>query len=151
MASEMFRASAGIAIVKGDQILIFERIDKSGAWQLPQGGIDVDEAPKDAAYREMREETGLHADDVTLLAEYPKWLAYELPEEKRLPEYTYIGQVQRWFIFRLDADESAIDLQYDEPQEFINYRWIPIDQLQANAVYFRKESYKEIAAFIQTL
>jgi len=150
MTSEMFRASAGIAIVKGDKILVFERIDKSGAWQLPQGGIDVGEAPKDAAFRELCEETGLTADAVTLLGEYPKWMAYELPQDVR-PNFAYMGQIQRWFVFQLDADESAIDLQHEEPQEFVAYKWINLDQLEATAVHFRKQNYKEIAEFIKTL
>ena len=39
MASEIFRANVGIALVKNNQILIFERADVKDAWQLPQGGL----------------------------------------------------------------------------------------------------------------
>ncbi len=47
-------------------------------WQMPQGGIDKDEEPYPAALRELYEETGMRS--VSLLAEAPQWIKYDLPE-----------------------------------------------------------------------
>ena len=81
------RFRAGVVIVvrhhDDDRVLAFERTDVPGAWQLPQGGIDKGEEPIDAARRELAEETGLGADDVELVGEYPEWVVYELPAELR--------------------------------------------------------------------
>lgn len=149
MSSIIFRANVGIAIVKQDQILLFERSDVPGAWQLPQGGIDEDETPIDAAYRELSEETGLTRDDISLLGEYPEWLAYELPKELQKPSFT--GQVQRWFIFALTADETHINLQSGTYQEFIRYRWVSLQELESLAVSFRKPIYRRIVEYVSSL
>ncbi|HEY6416536.1 MAG TPA: NUDIX domain-containing protein, partial [Acidimicrobiales bacterium] len=73
-------------------------------WQLPQGGIEGDEEPVDALWRELREETGLTADDVHVVAELPEWLGYALPTEYRSPK-TGLGQVHKWFLLRAGADD----------------------------------------------
>ncbi|HHC29248.1 MAG TPA: NUDIX domain-containing protein, partial [Rhodobacterales bacterium] len=49
------------------------------AWQMPQGGIDAAEEPVDAVLRELEEETGVTPDLVTIEAEHPEWLTYDLP------------------------------------------------------------------------
>ena len=36
-------------------------------WQLPQGGIDAGEAPRDAAFRELAEETGIASAQLTVM------------------------------------------------------------------------------------
>ncbi len=36
-------------------------------WEIPEGGCHLDETPEDCARRELREETGLVADELTLL------------------------------------------------------------------------------------
>lgn len=149
MNSEMFRANVGIAIVKGNQILLFERADIKDQWQLPQGGIDLGEKPAEAALRELQEETGLFESDVVLLGEYPEWLAYELPDN--LKNGNYLGQVQKWFIFSLKTSEDSINLNGDNHPEFVRFQWIHVDNLESYAVSFRKSIYRQVASFIKSL
>ncbi|RMF07040.1 MAG: NUDIX domain-containing protein, partial [Alphaproteobacteria bacterium] len=42
-------------------------------WQMPQGGIDEGEDPREAAFRELEEETGTRK--ATIIAETPGWLS----------------------------------------------------------------------------
>src|ERR1700722_14633732 len=51
------------------------------SWQMPQGGIDSGEQPLEAARRELWEETNVRS--IELIAELPRWLKYDLPEEAR--------------------------------------------------------------------
>ena len=77
-------------------------------WQMPQGGIDKGEDPLPAAERELYEETGMRS--VTLLAEAPGWINYDLPPELVgiACKGRYRGQTQKWFAFRFHGDESEI-------------------------------------------
>jgi len=111
MTSQFFRANVGVMVARPDGcVLVLERVDKPGQWQLPQGGLDVGEEPREAALRELQEETGIAPVHVELLAEHPGWLAYELPPERRRQK-TGRGQVQKWFLFRFLGADSDIDLE----------------------------------------
>ncbi len=144
MKSQYFRASVGAVIINGEgKVLAFDRRDIPGAWQLPQGGIEVGEEPIDAIKREVLEETGIKQDDLALIRKHPAYLTYELPHEYR-SEKTGRGQTQQWFLFRYSADESQIQLS--ENGEFIAWGWMPFQELIKKAVSFRKEVYRQIAA-----
>ncbi len=72
-------------------------------WQMPQGGIDKGEDPLRAAIRELYEETNVTT--VSLLAEAPEWIYYDLPDEALGVAFKgrYRGQRQRWFAFAFTA------------------------------------------------
>ncbi|CAO2833077.1 unnamed protein product [Amaranthus hypochondriacus] len=65
---EGYRRNVGICLINSSKkIFSASRLDIPDSWQMPQGGIDEDEDPKNAAIRELREETGVTS--VEVLAE----------------------------------------------------------------------------------
>jgi putative (di)nucleoside polyphosphate hydrolase len=122
--------------------------DMQLAWQMPQGGIDEDEAPLAAAKRELMEETGVR--HVALLGEAPEWLHYDLPPELvgKAFKGRYRGQRQKWFAFRLIGLDSEINIEAPpgghEP-EFIEWRWQPLADAPDAIVAFKRPVYEQIA------
>jgi putative (di)nucleoside polyphosphate hydrolase len=152
---QYFRASAGIAIVDDrGRVLAFERRDVQGAWQLPQGGIEIGEEPEQAARRELWEETSIAWSSVRLLGEYPDWLVYELPRDARSKK-TGRGQAQKWFVVTLDDGRAKVDLtnvtQEEAQPEFRTYRWITFQRLLSEAAPFRVPVYERLADYVRSL
>lgn len=124
----------------GGLIFYCERRDIPGAWQMPQGGIDPGENPKDGALRELLEETGIQ--DVNIKNQYPNWLVYDFP--KGAPQRDgKIGQAQKWFLLEFTGDISTIDLNNAQDQEFSNYMWATPEHILETVADFRKPLYEE--------
>lgn len=118
-------------------------------WQMPQGGIDKGEDPADTATRELFEETSIRS--VSLLAEAPEWIFYDLPDDALgiALKGKYRGQRQRWFAFRFTGAESEINVT--EPgdgntAEFDQWRWEDLESLPELVVPFKREAYREVVA-----
>jgi putative (di)nucleoside polyphosphate hydrolase len=140
--AQYFRAGAGAIVINGDRkVLALQRADVPGAWQMPQGGLEVSEEPSQAVYREVLEETCIPEAGLSLLGRYPDLLAYELPVEMRSAK-TGRGQVQHWFLFELKIPDAAIELS--KGAEFVSWRWMPAQQLVASAAAFRKPLYQKL-------
>lgn len=125
-----------------------EHVAPGHEWQMPQGGIDPGEQPIEAAYRELREETNVAT--VSLLAEAPGWLSYDLPREigKEAWRGRYRGQAQKWFAFRFEGDESEIDILNPiggHKPEFDAWRWVELAQTPELIIPFKREVYREVA------
>ncbi|MEE4136668.1 MAG: RNA pyrophosphohydrolase [Desulforhopalus sp.] len=140
---QYYRAGAGAMIINGKgQILLFERSDIPGSWQLPQGGLNSEEEPYQAVLREVEEETGITASDLELIAQYPEPLAYELPPHARRKK-TGRGQVIYFFLFRFTGDEEKLDLA--QSKELADWRWATAKQMTELTADFRKSLYARLA------
>ena len=112
---------------------------------MPQGGIDKGEAPLDAAWRELQEETGVTS--AQLLAESKGWLSYDLPPElaATLWKGKYRGQEQKWYAFRFTGAESEIDIAGEHP-EFSAWKWVDFRQVPDLIVPFKRVLYDKVVA-----
>ena len=116
-----------------------------GGWQLPQGGIDADEDPAVAIFRELEEEIGTAR--ARIIGEHPEWLTYDLPPElvgKALGGQ-FRGQRQRWFALRFEGEDADIRLDLDPHPEFDAWRWAALADLPGLAVPFKRPIYDVLA------
>lgn len=142
-----YRPCVGVMLVNGDgHVFVGQRIDNPGpAWQMPQGGVDEGEAPRDAALRELWEETGIEAGKVSVAAESNEWIPYDLPHElvPRIWKGRYRGQEQKWFLLRFEGTDTDVNIATDHP-EFSQWRWLPPQDLVANIVPFKRAVYTRV-------
>ncbi len=145
-----FRANVGIIIFNDHgQVLLAKRYNQD-SWQFPQGGVDENETPLMAMYRELYEELGLKPQDVTLVQSIPFWLRYKLPQRYLRPNGPYcIGQKQKWFLLKLSADESKLNLFISPKPEFDAWQWShywsPIKQV----IHFKQKVYKKALKYFR--
>ncbi len=147
-----YRLNVGAVLFSGQgQVLVARRANFSnaegapGGWQLPQGGIDKDEDPRSAIFRELAEEIG--TGNAEIIGEYPEWLNYDLPDELigKAFKGKYRGQRQRWFALRFLGSDSEIRLDLDPHPEFDAWRWTDLADLPALAVSFKRPIYEALA------
>jgi putative (di)nucleoside polyphosphate hydrolase len=117
----------------------------AGGWQLPQGGIDADEDPAAAIFRELGEEIGTA--NAEIIGEHPDWLQYDLPPELIGVAFKgrYKGQTQKWFALRFLGEDSEINLDADPHPEFDAWKWVPLAELPGLAVAFKRPIYQALA------
>ncbi|MEH3046883.1 RNA pyrophosphohydrolase [Sphingomonas adhaesiva] len=148
-ASLPYRPCAGVMLLNREgRVFVGQRLDNVlEAWQMPQGGVDPGEDARDAAVRELWEETGVTADKVTLIAEAPGEFVYDLPPEMigKVWKGKYRGQVQRWFLFRFDGTDDDIRIDTPHP-EFRAWRWADAADLPHLIVPFKKKLYEDVIA-----
>ena len=144
--TKQYRRCVGMMILNAqNEILVGRRIDHpSGYWQMPQGGIDKDEVPAEAVWREMMEEIGTNK--VELLHTSSQWYHYDIPQDtlNTLPwGKIYVGQIQKWFVFRFTGKDRDINVGTENP-EFSEWKWLKHVSLINNIVPFKKELYIKI-------
>ena len=146
------RIGAGVVLLNpNNQVFVGKRIDNPvNFWQMPQGGVKVNEDFFYAACRELKEETGIES--IKLIKEIDNFLTYELPKNLlgKIWKGKYRGQKQKWFIMRFVGSEDEINIKTNKA-EFKEWKWININQLTNVVVSFKLKIYKKIVNELKLL
>jgi len=147
---EIYRPNVAMILVSNEypmkkDIFIAQRNDLTDIWQFPQGGIDEGEEVKEALFREMEEEIGTNKAEI--IAEYPEWVSYDFPDKIANKMKPYKGQTQKYFLLKLSKD-AKINLDTKHP-EFINYKFVNIDNLLNHTAHFKQPVYEKVINYFK--
>ena len=149
IANLPYRPCVGVMLVNAaGQIFVGQRRDRfTDAWQRPQGGVDEGENPRDAALRELWEETGVTADLAYIEAETADWIPYDLPHDvvPTIWNGRFRGQKQKWFLLRFHGTDDDVNIATEHP-EFSRWKWCEKDALVGSIVPFKRAVYEKVIA-----
>ena len=139
------RSGVGIVVLNNDnKVFVAKRIDNpKNFWQMPQGGVDQEEDFLTAAYRELEEETSIK--NVELINELDGFITYYLPDHLLgiIWKGKFKGQKQKWFVMRFTGEDDEINIKTKNP-EFLDWKWIELDQITELVVDFKLHVYQEV-------
>jgi len=154
-----YRKNVGIIVCNARSQVLWARRARHDGWQFPQGGIEPTESAEEAAFRELYEEIGLSSGDVELLGNTVNWLRYDVPYATKSRYFRrsrqFRGQKQRWFLFKLTGQESAVRLNISDNPEFDRWQWVDYWSPINHIVDFKKGVYRkaltELEPFLSNL
>ena len=139
------RTGVGIVVLNSqNKVFVGKRKDNPvDKWQMPQGGVDDGEDYLSAMKRELFEETSIKS--IEVLEEIERFFEYELPKNLVgiIWKGKFRGQKQKWFITKFVGKEKEINLKTKNP-EFIEWKWIPPEELPNVIVDFKKNIYLDL-------
>lgn len=147
-----YRPCVGVMLFNREGLVfVGRRIDQTvEGWQMPQGGIDDGETPRQAALRELKEEVG--TDRAQILREHPDWLSYDLPRHLLgvALHGKYRGQRQKWIAMRFEGEDADINIATAEA-EFAQWKWLALEALPHMVVPFKRDTYNSVIAVFRDL
>jgi len=147
---DTYRPNVAMIIVSNNypqekEVFIAQRNDLLDIWQFPQGGIDNGEEVQEALFRELEEEIG--TPEAEIVGEYPEWISYDFPEKIAKKMKPYKGQTQRYFLMKLH-ESAKINLETEHP-EFMNYKFVGVEEVLNHTAHFKKPVYETVINYFK--
>ena len=152
----VFRKNVACFLYKKEEgeisILIVERTDIPGHWQLPQGGTDGEDL-KTAGSRELREELG--SDKFVPRATFKNVYRYEFKlrdknesNNSKKFKFFYKGQSQGLLIAEFKGTDADIKINFWDHK---NWKWAKLNEFLSSVHPTRLEGYRKFLEKFQSL
>lgn len=143
--SDGFRPNVGIILANHRGEVLWARRIGQDSWQFPQGGINRDETPEEALFRELGEEVGLSPEDVEIIGCTRGWLRYRLPRRmiRQNSHPVCVGQKQKWFLLRMLSPDARVCVSSTDSPEFDGWQWVSYWYPLGQVVSFKREVYRK--------
>jgi len=122
--------ACGFLIVKGDPIQSFLLMKHPKRWDLPKGHVDEGETEMQCALRELEEETGITAGDITVDPNFRYQLQYVVNYKKKFGGEDALKTVV-YFLARLDKE---VELNLTEHGDAQWFAWDPPHLIQEQTI-----------------
>ena len=151
--SKGYRKNVGMIVMNREGKLLWCRRYGQDAWQFPQGGIEPDETPEQALYRELSEETGLQRSQVALLGHTDDWLSYRIPKQytRKRRDGLCVGQMQIWYLLKLETGGVEFDKISTVQPEFDQWRWVDYWYPVEHVIPFKRDVYLKALTELEPL
>lgn len=133
-----------VIYTKAGDVLLMERRQPEDYWQSVTGSLEWDEQPRDAAIREVREETGLEVGDLLVDCEttvrfriLPAWRDRYAPEEEYNTEHLFLVELP-----------EQVDITLN-PEEHRQLRWFPARHAALKASSYTNQQAIEKFVFLR--
>lgn len=160
-----YRPNVGIVVANAlGQVLWARRVGGHDAWQFPQGGVQDNEKPEQALFRELQEEIGLREEHVRVLGCTDRWLRYQLPQHMRRDQrrsanrpsnrvtrrrgkerggpVAFKGQKQKWFLLEMLASDDEVRFDLSQKPEFDAFQWVSYWYPVNKVIEFKRDVYR---------
>lgn len=140
-----YRPNVGIILCNQQNQVFWARRCGQNGWQFPQGGINPQETPEQALFRELNEEVGLAPEHVHIMGRTQDWLRYDIPAQfSRSPRTSHFrGQKQIWFLLRFLGSAEHVRLNACDRPEFDSWRWVEYWSTLEQIVEFKRAVYEQ--------
>ena len=129
----------GVFVNNKGLVLACRRSDYPDGLQLPQGGVEKGESETTAVQREMQEELGTDAFEITKKAD--KTVCYDFPPGLNVPiTQKYRGQCHSWFQLRF-LESGQPDLSRSD-HEFSTCDWTTCEELLQQTIAWKASAYR---------
>lgn len=146
MTGKIYRPCVVAAFINDKkELLVGRRKHLPAAWQLPQGGIEENERPDQAVFREVKEELGI--EHFSIIRSAKDVYFYDFPKEATFSlSKKFAGQRQHWFLCHLISGYEP-DLSRATDDEFDAIKWLSPKEILEQIIDWKKEVYER--AFLE--
>ena len=142
MSELPYRPNVCILLFNSDrQLLLGERNGTPGAWQFPQGGVELDQSIEGNVLREIEEELGLAAHLVEIVGCMKARNRYDFENPPEYAKGVWRGQDQTFWVVKFLGIDADLNVNTANP-EFSAWCWCSVAEVRSKAEKRRLGGYE---------